>query len=119
MEVTLVHPAVAEDDPLERRVTEADQIDPAFVEGDVAEAGLGELGARQPAAVELHTVGRATNRAFARPVPVGCDHVGQVAEPGGPRRRDPEVGGIRGEGRLRHPGTISVMHGKPLRRGRP
>lgn len=106
VEVTFAHPAVAEDDPLERRVTKADQIDPALVEGDVPEPCLSQVGARQPAAEQLRTVGRETKRAFARPVQVGRDDVDQIAEGVDLRRVVVEVGGIRRSGRLGHSKTI-------------
>src|SRR5205823_7410850 len=57
VEVAFGHAAVAEDDPLELRDPQPDEVEPAILERDVREGRLREIGPGQPAAAQLRPPG--------------------------------------------------------------
>ena len=102
VEVALAHPTVAEDDALETRVAKPNQVDATLVECDVAECCLCQLGPGQAAAAKLDSKHRQTMCTAIRPVLVGDNGVGEIAELVNRRRIVGSIRWVRRTRRLRH-----------------
>jgi hypothetical protein len=110
VEVALAHAAVAEDDSFEFREAEIDQVEAAVIEGHIADAGLGKVGAREPAPAQLDSPGVETTRwAVICPVDPFDYEVNKVAKLGWRRDIVVWIGSIRGERWLSQAASIRTL----------